>query len=38
MKKVFAVVLALVMILGVLAACSKKEETKTAETEGELVV
>ena len=40
MKKVFAVVLALVMILGVLAACSKKEEAKTAEpeTEGELVV
>ena len=40
MKKVFAVMLALVMILGVLAACSKKEEAKTAEpeTEGELVV
>ena len=40
MKKVFAVVLALVMILGVLAACNKKEEAKTAEpeTEGELVV
>ena len=38
MKKVFAVVLALVMILGVLAACSKKEEAKTSDTEGELVV
>ena len=30
MKKVFAVVLALVMVLGVLAGCSgKKEEPKT---------
>ena len=38
MKKAFAVMLALVMILGVLAVCSKKEEAKTADTEGELVV
>ena len=38
MKKVFALVLALVIILGVLAACSKKEEAKTSDTEGELVV
>ena len=39
MKKVFAVLLALVMVLGTLVACSgKKEEAKTADTEGELVV
>ena len=39
MKKVFALLLALVMVLGALVACSgKKEEAKTADTEGELVV
>ena len=37
MKKVFAVLLALVMVLGVLVACRGKKE-ETAETEGELVV
>lgn len=39
MKKVFALLLALVVVLGALVACSgKKEEAATADTEGELVV
>ena len=38
MKKVFAVLLVLVMVLGVLAGCKKEKAATTSETESELVV